>query len=573
MALGCPLVTASLYLSCQSTGSVARQKAAAAQADHYGMIPEVLLRNSEDVGTTKIPRPGRYLGYVALISQKAKIAVQMDLVLDRVSDSEIKYQAIMKFFAGDFYTSEYVTTFFQKVTYQLKDKRLDFGTTESISLGMVASTARGLSAIILVAGSDETGDIDLRWQRSMTDTLTVAKNIFANVPVLDSLSGRYVGDCLDDVSGLEIQASKWRGAAHDQLGNPFSGYRINGRLVAKNADLCSGEAGCTKAVFSSGAYNFISGQLTLLGDGKSLQCKRDSGGLNCDSCLMKKVATIFGPLKSGPVKVKIATRPTALVLKQRNTNTSAIFAAGKLSGHYYGYLHHELTNQLQLVSINLKASGVGETLTLGGVATLYFGLMDSNEFIAYKLPQVSFEVGKSFQFLSGSGDLLLALKDVSNGVIKGEWFSKNFGRVGTIELQRDFIPPLSRSLKASLMQPLAGKYSGAEGDYEVIASAEVSEQPDAFYPLKLYGWVKERDSTEHRRVIEAGVYDFFTGSLALRLDDGRIVAGTVDRGSGGSQSLYWPTSQHLGSAVGNHTLSPFKKLPNEPAQQVRLERL
>jgi hypothetical protein len=523
-----------------------------------------------------VPQPGRYLGYVALHSQGAKAAAVLDLALEELHPDRIAFQGVLKVLAGGFDSHEYVSTYFPKVVYTLRDQQLDFGAGAGggLSVAMATSTDKGLVGVLMHPQSEASGALELRWQRLQAVDIAVAQDVFAAMPPVNALSGSYAGTCPDNVVGLDVEASKWRGARGGDAGL-FDGYRVNARLAQKDEVLCGGTEICAKVHYAAARYDFFSGHVVFGDETASLTCKQGARFLECGAdCRLEKRASP----PAAPAPYRMLPRPHHLQQLEQAAKSDLPPAPRELTGQFYGYLHHEQSDRLQLIALNLKTvegeagapPGGPVDLKLSGVATLYFGEGDSNEFVAYKLAPTRYVHGKPFQVLSGPGDGFLALRRWNGGALAGEWYSKVYGRVGTVELQRDIVPVLNAAQKARLVQPLSGFYGGPDWSYELVASADVSQDEAEFYPLKLYGWAKEKGSEARRRVIEAGSFDFYTGSLAFRLDDGRTVVGSVDHGDAATQTLLWPPKPRFGVVLGERREQIFKKQSGAKPQQASL---
>ena len=222
-------------------------------------------------------------------------------------------------------------------------------------------------------------------------------------------------------------------------------------------------------------------------------------------------------------------------------------AAPAGDGQYYGYLHHEARGGLyQLVALNLKDHA--------GVATLYFGEGDSSEFVAFKLAPDE----AAPTVLDGGGDAFLVLDSWQGPYLTGTWYSKSFGRVGTVELEKDLVPQLSHA--ASTMGRLSGIYQGDAWRVELTAQPGVSERAGDYDPLKVYGWAQERLEHARRRTIDTASFDFYTGVVAFHLDDGRIALGRV---APGELQLHWPPKGRPGTILPPDRTDLFQRVGGE----------
>ena len=186
------------------------------------------------------------------------------------------------------------------------------------------------------------------------------------------------------------------------------------------------------------------------------------------------------------------------------------------------------------------------------VASAYFGEGDSSELIAYRLGPIAWN-GQLPLVLDGSGEVFVVVEAWDDARMLGTWYSKTLGRIGSVELQPKVVPALTKGLRS--MRKLSGSYQGGNWDLSIAATANLSEHSGDFYPLKINGWARDKADEARRRTIKDGAYDFYTGRLALRLDDGRMAIGRID--AEGLQ-VYWPAKPRLGASlpVGIQLLKP-----------------
>ena len=64
----------------------------------------------------------------------------------------------------------------------------------------------------------------------------------------------------------------------------------------------------------------------------------------------------------------------------------------------------------------------------------------------------------------------------------------------------------------------------------------------SFFPIQIYGGAHIPGVTE-MKTVDAGVYDFYSGSIAFRLSDTRVVTGRIH---GDDLRLVWPSYPRWG---------------------------
>ena len=135
-----------------------------------------------------------------------------------------------------------------------------------------------------------------------------------------------------------------------------------------------------------------------------------------------------------------------------------------------------------------------------------------------------------------------------------------------MELQRNLVPILEKQY--TQMRQISGSFEGKYWVYELQVSANISNNEDEIYPLRVFGWAKEKRPGSRRRLIEGGAYDYFTQALGFSLDDGRTVVGN---NLGRGMHLFWPPKPRYGLVMGQHDGTEFKRITEEEMQTALLK--
>jgi hypothetical protein len=501
---------------------------------------------------------GHYLGVAQLSHGGLQIPAQLDLV----PAGKDSFRAVLRLAPGGAGSHEYVAAYFADVALAASTGALTFsGGPDDIRManGMLKG---GSFAASLTTAKDHSNATLMLTRKRPEDA--------ASAPLGDGtvrpLTGRYTGTCDGRTAILDVEASKWHGAQEGDCGL-FAGYRINGRWTEPNDSLCGRGQSCVKEAYTSGAYDLLGGSIAFLpAAGRNAKtCVVASSRVTCGTCALTKAPTLAQARKIPP-------RAEHLTLSDDGQPRSF-----KRDGQYYGYLSHEGRGIYQLLALNVKTAdavdpGTGESEAgreqLGAVATLYFGAGDSSELAAFRFKDAAVARAPSpkeedarradhrpLLVLDGSGETFLAIESWGPGGITGTWYSKSFGRVGTLELQRDLVPELSAG--AATVGPIGGRYQGDGWDFDLAATAGISAEPGDFYPLKLYGWAQEKAGGARRRTVEEGTYDYYTGTVALRLDDGRMALGRV---TAQGLELTWAPKPHAGAPLAREGGQLFRRV-------------
>ncbi len=514
-----------------------------------------------------VPESGRYVGYTKPEAQPTAIATDVDLTRVYEGANTISYRAVIKLMPGGFGSHEYAGLYFQDVSFDKAKKQLTFaGGPDGVTLSAVEFIGTKLKARI--QSTRDQGNAWLEVQPEEGEAPATPANLEHHI------TGNYVGSCPDQVVSMQIEASKWRGlkGADTSL---FGGYRLNGRLGQADDVTCGIKQTCVKESYFGGELHILAGSLSFKTAKGSRTCGLKGDTISCDGCSLVKdpisphaVLDLQRDFKVHPRKEHLKA---AKVVAAESAD-SAPKKTPKLGGQYYGYLHHANSNVYQLVALNVKAepetNPQGKPTGrqhVGAVATLYFGEGDSSEFIAYRFAEEMWPENNGKFVFDGDGESLFVIDRWNDKTIVGTWHSKVFGEVGTVELQRDMVPGLGSD--AETMEKLSGLYKGEEWDFELGVSANISEDRSDFFPLKIYGWAREKIDNSRRRSIEEGTYDFYSGAFAFRLDDGRIVAGRVLQTG---MQLYWPPKPRLGTPLVTGANQMFKRVADtQTAQQAK----
>jgi len=483
----------------------------------------------------------RWLGYAKPAEAQVKIPATLDLARVQSSGNISKYRGIMRLSLGGFSGHEYDTLYFNDISHDPVTGTLIFsGGPDDIEIAGATATEQLLSAQMKMSDKKRDVAIELIPEQQMVGP-DASNLIFAGLPVIPPITGSYSANCPGQFSTIQIEASKWRKKVGDGL---FSDVRLAGRSGKPETEVCGADRICLKESFAAGSVDPIAGLVSLGNNSLSRHCSLNNNQLICDGCVatydpISQYAQLIG---SG----EYSRHPRLAHVQPRGDNGDDPDLPQ--FGEYYGFLHHETTNTYQLVALDLNPTAnlhaaatqaVSGGQKMSAVGTLYFGEGDSNEFISYHFKPSTWE-SRAPLILDSNGEALVIIDSWTDGILSGYWYAKSFGRVGSIELQIGTVPSLPRG--SHLMNRVSGRYKDKDSEFEVMTTANISEDPNDFYPLKVTGWARDPDEKSRRRNIVDGSFDFYTGSFALRLDDGRTIIGR----SADATSIHWPPRNRYG---------------------------
>jgi hypothetical protein len=352
-----------------------------------------------------------------------------------------------------------------------------------------------------------------------------------NVPWLASLNGDWTGNCGKTKQLLQVRTGVGGGALGWSLGATLGRFE-KACSLDQAADLC------WQATFATGAWNPFqaTGQnLRWAGPRQPMACRLTAESATCDRAGER--CEFVRPAAAEP-KAKFYRREHHLPMQ--HAALPDVPEAEDLRGEFWGLLHHEGTDRYQLVELNVESfydtenphKGV-ETLNVSAEATVYFGAHRGGDRIVARFqPRPFANTFPDFAF-DGPGDTQLRVTSWHKGMLHGVWYSKSFGRVGTIELVRGDWPAVVPSL--AYVPGISGAYVGKRWNLTLRTVPSVAMH--AWDALDIQGASSNLiTGPVIGPTVRHGYYDWFTGRLALETEGVLITGKPVADGL----DLHWP---------------------------------
>ena len=532
-------------------------------------------------------KEGRYLGYIEMEGRKEKIALEGNFYLSSPEDFTQfpKLNLILKLSLGGYNTTEYMAQNYEDIHYDydnailnLDEEANDLVINSSVELkagrlfleGKIWSRSQALN-----------GTLYLEYQ---TDEPDDKINDEAATPFVPLLDGQYLGTCKGEQTVFQIQTAKGLRANPSIEGRQLFDYQIVARLGYRQpiTDPNFPRPWSVRADFSGGSFNFYQGKLIFLGPSTtSIVCDLNQGDLSCSyrvqggstSChfTKEKEGMVISPPKYfsrsfnlQPTKDQLLPLPS--VLPPSNKELSAV-----LSGMFNGYLHNESNNTYQAVSLHVIPSSSTanphnpNNLFVSTNATLYFGSTGQKDVKTFRYGAQSFFLRPGFMLAAVGTDSFIIIEEWMNGYIRGTWYSRSFGKVGTIQMIKAPLPSLSSN--ASLVPRWSGEfedviYNDNRGKinhwFKMLIPSTISGSKDG--AIDFVGSYQTLTTLTTIQPLEVGKYDIYTGALAwvFSANEGvTLVSGRVQ--SDGSLLMYWPPTPHLFMTwMGDYRPSLFK---------------
>jgi hypothetical protein len=421
------------------------------------------------------PMPfGRYVGETTINGSVASVATSLDVYQYQPSVllEFPRVGMILRLGFGGLTSHEYVTFDFDGVNYDFDNGNFVLDTSENdlVFRGNVISSGEGQTTIEgdgMFRSSGKFAHIKLQF---LTDEPTEGGEpgepgagtesgepndapsdgqATASIP---TLTGSYSGMCAGKLSALNIITA--RGQELEEVRSGLVDYRITARLGQRD-DLCVKTENnrppiyCVQRVYSDGQWNFSTNQLRLNSGNSSDQCTLLIDGIKCsfhfkdrvENCELKRQmvpSASFSGYASRSYRVRATTEQRKPLPAPRPPNNAELVSA--VSGEFYGYLHHELLNTYQPVRLAVLGSSTTENPHIpkmpyiSGALTFLFGRAENDTSWTVPFDRKSFYVRPGYSLESKQSDGFFVVDEWSIGSIRGTWYSRHFGRIGTIEL-------------------------------------------------------------------------------------------------------------------------------------------
>jgi len=175
-------------------------------------------------------------------------------------------------------------------------------------------------------------------------------------PLIEPLTGYYVGSCTDGAASLQVEAVKW------PRGGDASGYRLAARSGFRENEACGpmvdGQM-CIKENFTAGDYDILSGKVLLKAGYGNRECNVLASAVDCAGCRLTKDTISPNAALDVTRDFKVYRRSEHLPPVTTDTEKTKPVA---LAGQYYGFVHHENRDAYQLLALNVKETeGKGVT--------------------------------------------------------------------------------------------------------------------------------------------------------------------------------------------------------------------
>jgi hypothetical protein len=533
---------------------------------------------------------GKYFGSLKMQGSKQQIAVSFDSYNTQVNDPTTfpKLNATVRINLGGYFSSEYVTYHFYNPQFNFEQSilQLDDAANELTATLTVTNTDSQtiLEGPVVFRPTQAKGFLRVVMDIDGFDAAAETAKPSAELPFLSTLSGDYRGQCGSRRAALQIETG--RGLGVDQPDNALANYMITGRLGYDDKSICgkpeankSDPAYCQTYPFSSGTYFLFDGKLSLQGSLGVIDCVRDGDSLSCtlngsetpETCRLTKKSFASTPALQAPRQfyLKIPTEQMKPLFDPAPPLNAELIAG--LNGDFYGFLHYENQDKFQMIAMNVVATTSTENphiqnqVMIAPTVSMLFGASWTLPApYSIRLAQRVFYLNPGFALQGPNSDDFLVIQDWKQGYVRGVWYSRSYGRVGTFELQKGTKPEIDKNMK--LVGGIEGQFLGPKDSpvfmrnqwwFQVRAPGQVAKANQS--GVNLLG--QYRLAGNVTQIFTSANYDIYTGTmnlLAHKSEGDRILKG-YSLGDG-QMSVLWPVGPAFEAPMQNYQFYTYDRV-------------
>ena len=548
---------------------------------------------------------GKYTGWIQLEGESSKIAMTADFFQESSEDFTKfpKLKAIVKMNLGGYASHEYVTEIYKDLKYDFDNGVLTWDEFENdLMMTTTVQNAGGkatISGSIFVRSSAVNGNIFLKEVSDEPDDdepspKTAAKQ--DSEKFSSNLDGQYEGVCDQRPAVFQIQtvralkSEKNNESEHLNRGLDRY-YGITGRIGFKNDSLCGniGEgAWCSKFHFSSGSYNLFLGKMSLLGGYSSEECLAAGNSWECTIRTSNK--TVRCQFKREYTAAKAAVFYSRRFNLQPNENQTKELPApsppnnkdlsNALKGRFLGFIHNETNDTYLPLRLDVIPFSTSENphnpnqLMISTTASIFLGSSFAGSFFIQRFEPRSFYLRPGFVLAGPNADSFFVVTDWRQSYIRGDWYSKAFGKVGTVQLLKD--SQVVFDSKFNSVANFAGEYERT-AQLSIPGTKEKSPirqwlrfifptQPTDIkeHVIKFTGTYQSIVGNTPIREIDKGTFDPYTGKI------GWMISSTFSSGAiktDGKLQAFWPSLPLVGVMFRSYEEVLFDKVTLGPSDR------
>ncbi len=558
---------------------------------------------------------GRYTGWIKLDAAQERIALVVDIFQESPENFTIapSRNAIFKLSLGGYNTHEYFTETFKDIHSDFDNGTLTLDEPNNDLLITAEVQALGSAPLLVgkvfIRSSAVWGTVYLKYETDEPEERSSSGAIPRDeepgsggggapgepdagqgvtpetAPFIPLLEGQYVGLCNGGTAALQIQTVRGLNTksrtGKDRFGlGPH--YGIVGRLSGISPDVCGTipkGLWCNHFNYDEGSYNLYQGKLVLKGRRSTDACDIHQGEIKCriqlqggvGICTLKKTTlAVQAPRFFARAYHLSVTADQEAVLPEAAPPANADLTAA-LRGTFSGYLHNETNDTYQVFQLNVFPYSTTNNphnlnqMTISTTSSAYFGGDVKGSYSTQRFEPRSFYLRPGFTLSGPSSDAFIAIQQWQTGLIRGIWYSHNFGRVGTVELVKSALPAANSSMV--MIKNFAGQFKGT-----AVVGSSVKRWIELLFPvqpnladenvIEFEGSQQSLTGISAIQIIEKGSFDPYTGRMGWIYARGgaeTFISAYLDPSD--QLKIYWPPAPDVfGALMADFEFDTYKRI-------------
>jgi hypothetical protein len=508
-------------------------------------------RGEEAPAATRLA-PGSYFGYIAFDHTSFRLLTRLDIARGNPTNAtDGDLVAFVKVITGNIASHEYHTSYFRYAkhnwaspTFNLDANLPGNGPNLSLLNAHVSEDGTRITAVAHGRRAKHVGRVELVRANSYAEAHALLQTIFPDRFTLRPLTGEYhcvMPDIKNDERTFQIEAARMASPENLSI-HAMNGYRITGRMRKKHVAE-------PYFWFDDGEFNIWDGFFRV--PTRDMKCNITADGMNCTfrdrttlqrGCSFKRVEGQRQFDRTAAGRPEVVSRLTDWVPSNAPERGFSIgLNEENLSGEFSGWLslkdrqvHTKISLESEIISSTPSDSTPGEldsaNISLSFKIMMPISTSDSMVYgFAFDPLTVTKNQTQNLLFV-GKNDGMLVIHTWTPEVIAGEWYSKTYGHVGNLLLQRGEIESILPCENCVPETPPVGLFTSRPYELGLVAAIPPNHLIFTGFPFHIRGVLRWGNYRQPFGSTGVNSFDPFTGLLALDFEDGRIYYAKLGRG-------------------------------------------
>ena len=494
--------------------------------------------------------PGIYAGFAN--TESGYLRLKVEILAVQQDDRTTTYSANLFTFFGSFMSNESLAFRNEKFDHDRQANQMTVS-SDSKFISEISFKGNEVSGVLNFSG---TLVPFVATKSSPPNLESTYLDLLPENPPMQSWTGEYYGVCSN--RRTLIQLVSVRSKVDHKLDNSHLPFSLMTQVAQSDSRRCKKDLLCIESPTHARITNIAKGMFELTSKKSQQKCQFAGSSITCEGCSLERRASIFDNSLIAPTfhTRNDPAKPLQPINNTENQQTTDAQSTTKL-GQYYGVLNHDYSSRIQNISLYTTKTKNGFNTTVN----LYHGNNHSQEFSVHNFENNLSDAPLTQPLrLEGKGEAFAIVNQWTETTVRGSWFSKQYGFIGSFNLQRD--KPEKKQMNGTETSPhvpkISGSYTSKNWEIQIATAANVSADEYNMFPATIYGWAQQNvPGTRKKRIIN-GQYNPYNGSVHLLLDDGHHALGHID--ATGNLQLAWSlSSDNSPHPYSERFLSEFKK--------------